>query len=175
MTTDQDDPSKNRTFDRSVTGRSDFALRIERNARGLERLGFWVDEIAAAMILPPSTEYALRLCLEEAVANVVMHGIPAPGTDASTVTLRVDRTPEVLHLTVEDQCAGFNPLAVPSPSAPTAYQDMPIGGQGVHLMRQFAQKAGYARDGDVNRLTLIIAEESGVQAPIGLAAGRTGS
>ena len=51
-----------------------FTLRIERSMAGLEQLGGWVDKVAAALGLDKAADYALRLCLEEAAANVVMHG-----------------------------------------------------------------------------------------------------
>ena len=124
---------------------------------GLELVGGWVDAITAALHLESSTEYGLRLCLEEAAANVVMHGIPgSDGGGADFVMLRIEPKAETLCVTVEDRCGAFNPLDVPTPERPTSLEDTPIGGLGIHLMRQYVRSMSYERVGDINRLTVVI-------------------
>jgi anti-sigma regulatory factor (Ser/Thr protein kinase) len=130
-----------------------FALRVERSTAGLVRLGGWVDGIAAALRLDTRTEYALRLCLEEAATNVVMHGAP-DDVDGGFVRLRVAPEPEVLRVIVEDRCGAFDPLTVPAPELPTSLDDARIGGLGIHLMRQYAQTIDYERRDGTNRLVL---------------------
>ena len=123
---------------------------------GLARLGSWVDDIAAALMLPGPAEYALRLCVEEAVANVVMHGTACAEGDAGEVGLRVKPGPDVLCVTVEDRCRPFDPLQVAAPERPADVASVRVGGLGVHLMRQYAQALGYERVDGVNRLTVTI-------------------
>jgi len=132
-----------------------FALRIERSMAGLGRLGEWVDGIVAALHLDATPEYALRLCIEEAAANVVMHGGPESG-DAGFVGLQVSAGPQALHVTVEDSCGAFDPLTVPAPERPSSLEEARIGGLGIHLMRQYAKKIAYERRGSVNILRLTI-------------------
>jgi len=122
---------------------------------GLARLGEWVDGIAAALHLDTAPEYALRLCVEEAAANVVMHGT-LDSADAGYVALRVAAGPEALRIMVEDTCGAFDPLAVPPPERPASLEEARIGGLGIHLMRQYAQKIDYERSGGTNRLMLMI-------------------
>ena len=135
-----------------------FTLRIERSMAGLEQLGGWVDTVAAATGLSKTAEFALRLCLEEATANVVMHGAGDTGSDgdAGFVALHVAPAQDSLHVTVEDDCEAFDPLHVPAATIPTNPDEARVGGLGVHLMRQYARTIDYARVGDVNRLTLTI-------------------
>jgi anti-sigma regulatory factor (Ser/Thr protein kinase) len=135
-----------------------FTLRIERSMAGLAQLGGWVDTVTATLGLDPSADFALRLCVEEAAANVVMHGEADAGAngDARFVVLRVDAAQDVLRVTVEDRCGAFDPLHVPPPERPTDLAEARVGGLGIHLMRQYAQAISYERTGDVNRLTLTI-------------------
>lgn len=134
-----------------------LSLRLERSMAGLSRLGGWVDEIAATLRLPPAQEYALRLCLEEAVANAVMHGDPAPG-GRDDVVLRVRRlATSDLRVTIEDRCAAFDPLRQPEPDRQAGLEERPVGGMGIHLMRQFTRTMTYRRTDGVNRLDLTIA------------------
>jgi anti-sigma regulatory factor (Ser/Thr protein kinase) len=131
-----------------------FELRIPRDLSGLARLGDWVDEVVTQLALDASAAYALRLCVEEAVANVVMHGVPTGGPDA--VTLRVHADTQALCIAIEDQCVAFDPLLVAPPEHPSTLAEVRAGGLGIHLMRQYADSIAYARLDDTNRLTLNI-------------------
>ncbi|HEY8289608.1 MAG TPA: STAS domain-containing protein, partial [Acetobacteraceae bacterium] len=62
-----------------------FSLQVERTMSGIRRAGGWADELAILINLSSRTEYALRLCLEEAVTNIVAHGQPGPGPDPDVI------------------------------------------------------------------------------------------
>jgi anti-sigma regulatory factor (Ser/Thr protein kinase) len=134
-----------------------FDVRIPRDMSGLARLGDWVDKIATALALEAKAEYALRLCVEEAVANAVMHGVPSGGADAGTVTMRLHADAAALCIAIEDHCAAFDPLHVAPPEHPSDLADAREGGLGIHLMRQYAHSIHYARLEGTNRLTVTIA------------------
>lgn len=134
-----------------------FVLRLSRSMEGLTRLGSWVDEVAAALSLPAPQEYALRLCLEEAVANVVMHGQPEMGAACYAVSVEIRHAGGLLHVAVEDDCAAFDPLRQPEPELNADLDSRTIGGLGIHLMRQYARHIGYRRENGINRLELTIA------------------
>jgi len=124
---------------------------------GLMRLGPWVDEIAAGLSLPATQEYALRLCLEEAVANVVMHGQPETGAACDAVSVEIRHAGGLLHVLIEDDCAAFDPLRQPAPDLHADLERRAVGGLGIHLMRQHASSVGYRRENGINRLELTIA------------------
>ena len=167
------EPSKTRSPPSVAEAGGSFALRIERSMAGLARLGGWVDGLTASLHLEAAAAFALRLCLEEAATNVVMHGAP-DGGDAGFVALHVTPRPEALEVTVEDRCGPFDPLTVPSPALPTGPEDAQVGGLGIHLMRQYARSIRYDRIGEVNRLTLTIPrtkEEVASPSPCGRGMG----
>lgn len=136
-----------------------LSLHIARSMAGLAALGGWVDRLTAALGLDAATEYAVRLCAEEAAANVVMHGVDCAG-DGDGVTLRVAVMPDGLDLVIEDRCAPFDPLTVPVPPLPRSVADAQVGGMGIHLMRHYARHVSYERAGTVNRLTLRIGRKA---------------
>lgn len=144
------------------TGRGDpedeplpFDLEVERTVLGVRRVGAWVDELAILLNLSGETEYALRLCLEESVTNIVHHALPEPGVERDVVTLRLLADSGHLRLTIEDGCGSFNPLAapVPEPSDPGPQGE---GGLGIALLRRHADEVTWERAGMINRLAIVL-------------------
>jgi anti-anti-sigma factor len=130
-----------------------FALQADRSMRGVARVGAWVDELAILLNLSQRTEYALRLCLEEAVTNLVTHARPVPGVDGEKLDLRLIAEPAQLCLTLRDQCEDYNPLQI---AAAPASETVGEGGLGIGLLRQHARDVTWSRVGGVNRLTLSV-------------------
>jgi serine/threonine-protein kinase RsbW len=108
------------------------------------------------MVLAAMTEHGfsardrrdLRLALEEAVVNGLKHG---NGSDPSKVVrLRYQVSSREALAEVQDQGAGFEPDAVPDPTAPENL-DRPSG-RGLLLIRHYTTWVRY--DGSGNRVTL---------------------
>ncbi|MBN8874750.1 MAG: ATP-binding protein [Rhodospirillales bacterium] len=125
-----------------------LCCRLPASERGLAQLGPWVDAVCAKSNLDPQMEYALRLCLEEVVANVVMHGA-APGT---TIALSVQVGCELITVRIDDEGAPFDPTAAPPVRMPQGE-----GGRGLTLLRRYARTITYRREPGWNRLTLTLA------------------
>lgn len=130
-----------------------FDLEIERTMMGVRRAGAWVDELAILLNLSGETEYALRLCLEEAVTNIVNHAVPTPGMDKDCVSLNMLAKETKLLLTIRDHCGAFNPLDVPLPG-PEDPAPEGEGGLGITLLRRHADEVTWARDGETNLLSI---------------------
>jgi serine/threonine-protein kinase RsbW len=94
------------------------------------------------------TQHDLRLIVEEACVNVISHAYPpgAPGPLSLQVqAARRDGRP-VMEITIEDQGAPFNPLALAVPDRTGPVEDLPIGGLGVHLIRSLSDLQHYSHD-----------------------------
>ena len=116
------------------------------------RLHAWLDEAFAAEPLSERLAYVIRLCLEEAVMNVVMHGY---GPEGGPIEVALWRDNGDYHARVIDSGAAFDPTAAPTP-APVrkGIEDGPLGGRGLLLLRRFANAMDYARVDGRNELTL---------------------
>ena len=109
----------------------------ERLMRDMSALGF-----------PAKDLFGTRLALHEAVVNALKHGHGSDITQA--VSIRYSLTPERIVLEVEDQGPGFNPSAVPNPTAAENLEKP--NGRGILLMRSFMSLVRYSERG--NRVTL---------------------
>jgi anti-sigma regulatory factor (Ser/Thr protein kinase) len=118
----------------------------------------WAAAVAARLNLNSSVSFAIQLCLEEAVSNVIRHAFPADADAAarnSDIMLALGPRGDAIALTIADRGAAFNPLTFAEPAAHPSLDTVVIGGQGIHLMRKFAQTIHYERCGEMNRLTLL--------------------
>jgi anti-sigma B factor antagonist len=132
-----------------------FDLEVERSMQGVRRASAWVDELAILLNLTGEAEYSLRLCLEEAVTNIVNHATPEPGIARDIVGLNMVADSSKLRLTIVDYCGAFNPLATPLPG-PDDPAPEGEGGLGITLLRRHADEVGWERAGATNRLAITL-------------------
>ena len=114
----------------------------------------WVEAQAAEYGIPSETEYAIQLCLEEAVSNIIRHGYRGRPHLAITVDCVAPAGEQEILFTVEDQAPPFDPLAAAEMPIPTSIDEIPDGGRGIRLLRGFAGSLAYQRLPGGNRLTI---------------------
>jgi len=145
---------------REAAVNSEPRLTIQSRLEDLALLWPWAESIAEEHAAPTSARYAIHLCLEEAISNVIRHGYG--GQPGRPVTVEFSSAPGELVFTVEDQAPPFDPLgfrgndAEPAPTSPASscIDEIPLGGQGIRLMRKFAGGLSYTRLAHGNRLAL---------------------
>jgi anti-sigma regulatory factor (Ser/Thr protein kinase) len=129
-------------------------LVVQPELAELARIADWAEALAAEMRLPAATAFAIQLCLEEAVTNVVRHGLAdrQPGR-GDEILLSLQRRGDAVIVEIRDPGVAFDPLSLAAPAHATTVDEAVVGGQGVHLMRKFSQHMGYQRRDGMNCLT----------------------
>jgi anti-sigma regulatory factor (Ser/Thr protein kinase) len=96
--------------------------------------------------------YLASLAIEELVTNCIKYGYD----DSKDHTVDIVFVVEAGALTMEviDDGNPFNPLEAPSPNLSVAMEDRPIGGLGLHLLRELSDEMSYERRDGTNRLRL---------------------
>jgi len=124
------------------------------------RASTWLGETGAAGGIPAEPLWRLDLCVTEALANVVAHGGAGPGAAApmGPICLRLDVRRSAdggeASVTVSDGGAAFDPLTVPPKARPRTLAEAEPGGQGLTLLRQFADALEYSYSEGHNHLTI---------------------
>jgi anti-sigma regulatory factor (Ser/Thr protein kinase) len=130
-------------------------LVLHNDLAELARLAGWIEGWAQQGI-SPDLSFALQLCLEETVANIIMYGCAKD--DRLEIAVELERNGGTLVARIEDTGRSFDPTRVPPPSFARSLAEAKVGGLGIHLMRSFATGIHYeCRDGR-NRLTLRFVE-----------------
>jgi serine/threonine-protein kinase RsbW len=125
-------------------------LVLRNHLAELKRLAVWVERWTQEGV-SPDVSFALQLCLEEAVANVIMYG----ATDGELkIAIELERLDGTLVARIEDDGQPFDPTQMAPPHLPNTLKDAKIGDLGIHLVRSFASRMNYERRHGRNRLTL---------------------
>ncbi len=127
-------------------------LTLRNDRAEIARMMTWIDHLVAPFGLSPHTIYALQLCLEEAISNIVSHAFEPSSKHDVHLALWLDDT--TLHAEVTDDGRPFDPLSHELPAAPKDLPSAQIGGLGIKLMRSFAGEIVYERSGSINRLRM---------------------
>ena len=108
-------------------------------------------EIAEALAHNTYTEFAqfaIRLCMEEAIVNAFRHG--NRGAPGKVVQFRCDINHERAEFEVRDEGEGFDPSGVPDP---TADENLEIpSGRGLMLMRAYMSEVEHVPPGNPLRM-----------------------
>jgi serine/threonine-protein kinase RsbW len=138
-------------LDRNVMSTDAKRLLLHRDLTELRRLAVWI-EGWAARDLSADVSFAVQVCLEEAVANIMMYS--AAQDDPLEIAVEVERTDQALVARIEDNGSAFDPTRVARPPVPASLAQAKVGHLGVHLMRSFAGGMHYERRDSRNRLTM---------------------
>ena len=126
-------------------------LLLHRHLAELERLAVWL-EGWAMRDLSASLSFSVQVCLEEAVANIMMY---SAAKDAPLkIIVEVERRDQTLVARIEDNGSAFDPTQFPRPPVPASLTQAKVGNLGIHLMRSFAAGMHYERRDSRNRLTM---------------------
>ncbi|HEX4285323.1 MAG TPA: ATP-binding protein [Terracidiphilus sp.] len=132
-------------------------LQLTSSLDELARVAGWIGELAAEFDIEDETRFAIELCLEEVLSNIVRHGYRNQAGSAITVDFEcADRS---LLFVVEDNAPPFAPLE-PADAIAETLEAITPGGQGLRLLYRFAGAVRYERLVDGNRLTIEFARKS---------------
>jgi len=127
-------------------------LALDSDIAELERLTAFIDAFCELEQLPPETCYQLQVALEELVLNTIKYGECNPKEGAIRLTIR--REGDEVCAVLSDSGICFNPLEAPAPNLAADVRDRPLGGLGVHLVRNFIPSMRYERREGRNYLYL---------------------
>ena len=96
----------------------------------------------------------MRLCVEEMVTNLTMHGLVGAPRD-HLVDLSVSVQPGEARVTMVDDGMEFDITAAADPGRQGTIESATIGGRGIRLIRAFATKLEWRRLDGRNHTTLV--------------------
>ena len=122
-------------------------LTLPASLESLSALRHFLTEVSSGCGREEQAIYDLKLAVDEIATNAITHG-GASTRPPGTFTLRAEKTPDALTVTLEDYGGPFDPRTAP--------RHAPPGGWGVQLALKGVDRFDYQREGERNRYTFVL-------------------
>jgi anti-sigma regulatory factor (Ser/Thr protein kinase) len=121
-------------------------MSVGADPDGAEKVNGAFSEFARMHALPDAVRRSLNVALDELLANELSHG--TAGVDSGSLTVEMELDQDRVTVTITDDGPQFNPLGRAAPDTTGSVEDRPIGGLGIHLVRELMDEVSYEwRDG----------------------------
>ena len=121
------------------------ALLMRNDIQQIPTLAEWLEGLG----IPDELNMPMNLALEEAVTNVMLYAYPG-----GSGQVYVEFTPP-MTFTITDSGVPFDPTKKEEVDTTLSAEERPIGGLGIHLVKQIMDEVIYERTEDKNVLTLV--------------------
>jgi anti-sigma regulatory factor (Ser/Thr protein kinase) len=128
-------------------------MSVGADPGGVGKVNAAFDAFAEKHVLPADVRRKLNVALDELLANELSHGMA--GRDACSVTVEVELNQEHLTVTLTDDGPPFDPFEQAAPDTTLSVDERPIGGLGIHLVRQLMDEVSYQRRDGHNVVVLV--------------------
>ena len=131
-----------------------FSKRIilPNDTKEVPTLAAFVDEVCEAVGFDAALTMKMNLAIEEAVVNVMEYAYPR--STHGDITVEAQANDVRLKFTIIDSGTHFDPTAQADVDTTLSAEDRPIGGLGIHIVRQYMDSINYERISGHNVLTL---------------------
>jgi sigma-B regulation protein RsbU (phosphoserine phosphatase) len=127
-------------------------LTLPNDINSIPQLNEYIDSVCEDMGLDMATSMSLNLALEEAVVNVMNYAYPEGTKGTVNIETIADNTQ--ITFIISDSGKFFDPTAKEEVDTTLSAEERPIGGLGIHLIRQIMNHVVYERKDDKNILKL---------------------
>ncbi|MBQ9186518.1 MAG: SpoIIE family protein phosphatase [Prevotella sp.] len=136
----------------AADGQRRHSVTLPNDVDTVPQLPQFINAVAEDAALDASQTMSLNLAIEEAVVNVMQYAYPE-GTKG-TVNIVATIADGLLTFVISDSGKPFDPTAKADVDTTLPAEERPIGGLGIHLVRQMMDDITYERKGNKNILTL---------------------
>ncbi len=131
---------------------SELTLRLPNSFDALSTAADDTTHFLEAHSAPPDAVFAANLAIEELVTNIIKYGYD--DADAHQIVIELAVSAHELRMKITDDGHAFNPFDQPEPDTSLPAEDRPIGGLGIHFVRNMLDDCAYCRDAGHNMVTL---------------------
>ena len=128
-------------------------LVLQNDIEQVPQLALFVDEVCETVGLDMAETMKLNLAIEEAVVNVMNYAYPQGTVGDINIEAKVDD--HQLEFIISDSGTPFDPTTKAEVDTTLSAEERPIGGLGIHLVRNMMDSINYERANGKNILRLI--------------------
>jgi serine/threonine-protein kinase RsbW len=136
-----------------MSTKQSFDLSVEADLENLHEVRDYVDRAGERFGVDSAVLADLRLAVDEAVTNIILHGYNGR---AGQVELHLERDGDAVIIRIRDQAESFDASHVNTPQLDTSLADRPFGGMGLFLIKKLTDEAEFlSLPGGGNELKLV--------------------
>jgi serine/threonine-protein kinase RsbW len=136
-----------------MSTKQSFDLSVEADLENLHEVRDYVDRAGERFGVDSAVLADLRLAVDEAVTNIILHGYNGR---AGQVELHLERDGDAVIIRIRDQAESFDASHVNAPQLDTSLADRPFGGMGLFLIKKLTDEAEFlSLPGGGNELKLV--------------------
>lgn len=128
-------------------------FRLKNELEEIQSLAEAIELFGEENGIPAKALFQINLALDELLTNTISYGYPEGGEHEILVSLVLKGERE-LRLEIRDDGKAFNPLEMGEPDTSQDIDERPIGGLGIHLVRQMMDEIEYRREAKQNILVM---------------------
>ncbi len=128
------------------------SITLSNNIDEVPQLAAFVDEVCESVGFDMGTTMSMNLAIEEAVVNAMSYAYPS-GTKGNII-IEAKANSRRLKFVIIDMGTPFDPTTKAEVDTSLSAEERPIGGLGIHLVRQIMDSINYERTNGMNVLTL---------------------
>ena len=117
---------------------SGFDLGVEASLENLDEIRVFIDQSGKQLGVDKNVLADLRLVVDEAVTNIVIHGYKGNG---GQVGLHMEADGENIIIRIRDQAQWFDEDSVSPPQLDTQLANRPFGGMGLFLIQKMTDES----------------------------------
>lgn len=130
------------------------AWRLRPENSEISRVNGEVEEWLANSDVPFVGIYLANLTVEELVTNCIKYGYAGMDTTDKGIDVEITISGGELRVVLSDDAAPFDPLVQAAPDLSLPIEERPIGGLGIHMLRQMSTGFAYAFENGRNVVTI---------------------
>lgn len=131
----------------------EFRMSVGAHPGEVEKVNAVFARFAEKYALPDAVRRSVNVALDELLANELSHGLA--GRDGGSVTVEVALDQERVIITITDDGPPFDPFGQAAPDTTLSVDERPIGGLGIHLVRELMDEVSYQRRDGQNVVVLV--------------------
>ena len=127
-------------------------ISLANDIKEVQQLTEFITSVTDELNIDAGTASQVRLAVEEAVVNIMNYAYTQG--DKESIDVRATGFTNQLVVRISDKGAAFDPTSYTSADITLRAEERPIGGLGIHLVRQYMDAINYERIDNQNILTL---------------------
>lgn len=128
-------------------------IRIKNNISEISRVSKEFNTFSSQYNIPKNIKNSVDLALDELLNNIINYGYD--DQNEHEIFIQICFSEKRIIIEIEDDGRNFNPLDVPEADTKSPLDDRPIGGLGIHMIRNFMDDVEHRYDNNKNYIKMI--------------------